>query len=98
LSACIDYHYKFLISEASYPNFNIYNESFDFCLVAKKILKSCSGEKKESIEMKFPNLCSTVLSESSYIDDVDCRVFQSYGEDHNPEQVINGRYNNYLGA
>ena len=54
LTACFDQTYKFLISDASYPNENTFESSFDFCLVMKKIHLSCSGHKRSSITEKYP--------------------------------------------
>ena len=54
------------VTSATYPNSHAFAKTLEFCYVLKKLIKSCKGDRKFSLEQAYeliyPNLCDNVLS------------------------------------
>jgi hypothetical protein len=60
LAACIDQTHKFLVTQASFPNEDSFNGDTNFCLVTKKLIRSCKGDRRPVLDIKYPNLCPVI--------------------------------------
>jgi hypothetical protein len=60
LAACVDQQYKILVTHATYPNEDAFEGTVNFCLTLKKVLASCTSEKRGPMDLKYPDLCVKV--------------------------------------
>lgn len=74
LSACIDQQYKVLVSQATYPNEDTFIYTSNFCYLLNKLSRSCSIEKRTSLDLKYPGLCDLIEAEVDQIQDMDCNL------------------------
>ncbi len=72
-------------SQAAYPNEESFSSSSNFCLLLKKLVRNCDGDRKQSLSFKYPTLCSEVWREENEIYRLDCKTFE---EDLEIEQVV----------
>ncbi len=79
LAACVDQQYKFLVTHATYPNEDAFEGTANFCFLAKKMLWSCTIEKRRSLDLKYPKLCPLVVSEENIISIADCASLDEGG-------------------
>ena len=64
------------MTHATYPNEDAFEGTVNFCLVIKKVLRSCRIEKRGPLDLKFPDLCSEVMQEEVDIEGLDCNSFE----------------------
>ena len=67
------------MTHATYPNEDAFEGTVNFCLVLKKLLNSCSVEKRGPLDLKFPKLCPEVVKEEEVIQQLDCNAFEDGG-------------------
>ncbi len=73
------------MSQAAYPNEESFSSSSNFCLLLKKLVRNCDGDRKQSLSFKYPTLCSEVWREEDEIYRLDCKTFE---KDLEIEQVV----------
>ena len=49
-------------TQATYPSDYGFIKTAEFCYILKKIINSCKGDRRISLEEHFPNICSSILS------------------------------------
>jgi hypothetical protein len=57
--------HKFLVTHASYPNEDAFVGTLTFCLLMQKLVKSCGGDRRQSLTKKYPKLCQGSILRSS---------------------------------
>lgn len=62
-AACVDQHNKAMVTYSGFPNLETYPFRVEFCLVMRKVAKTCRTTKNIYLKMYFPFLCD-------YIDDL----------------------------
>ena len=75
MAACEDQTFKLLLTQANYPNEATFPETRTFCLLAKKLVRSCTNDKRLVLDLKFPEFCDVILSERDLIDEMNCSDF-----------------------
>ncbi|XP_059078307.1 uncharacterized protein LOC131876825 [Tigriopus californicus] len=65
LAACEDQKHSLMVTSAGYPNAESFYLCPDFCLVLRKLRKSCTGDRIESLEEWDEELCSIIESSGS---------------------------------
>ena len=72
----MDQTHKFLVTQASFPNEDSFNGDTNFCYTLKKLMRSCKGDRKQVLDIKYPLLCSTVNEVTEGFDPktVDCET------------------------
>ena len=61
LAACEDQVNLVTETSSSFPNSQTFHRREEFCLVVRKLLKSCSSSKASALTSKFPTLCSRLF-------------------------------------
>ena len=60
--ACDDQRLEWRLSSLAYPSPKAFHtEALDFCLVLKKVRRSCLGDRRPSLDEAYPELCPAVL-------------------------------------
>ena len=72
LAACIDQTHKLLVTQASYPNEDSFSGTINFCLVLRKLVRSCNGDRRQVLDIKNPDLCPAIELEPKATQDLDC--------------------------
>ena len=49
-------------TQATYPSDYGFTKTAEFCYILKKIINSCKGDRRVSLEEHFPNICSSILT------------------------------------
>ena len=49
-------------TQATYPSNYGFTKTAEFCYILKKIINSCQGDRRVSLEEHFPNICSSILT------------------------------------
>jgi hypothetical protein len=62
LANCIDQKYSVQVSQASYPNLQAFVQSTEFCIVLKKLVRSCRSDRRQGLDKRYPELCPEVLN------------------------------------
>ena len=50
------------LTQASYPSDYGFTKTKEFCYILKKIMNSCKGDRKVTLEEHFPGICPSILS------------------------------------
>lgn len=80
LAACEDQTFKFLNTQASFPNEATFPESKTFCLLVKKLVRSCTGDRRQVLDLKYPEMCRIILDEEVIIQAMNCELFENQNE------------------
>jgi hypothetical protein len=64
----------FILSQDSFSSTN------NYCLLLKKLTRSCNGDRRQVIDAKYPKLCPAVLDISDFINGVNCEQFENSKE------------------
>lgn len=72
LAACIDQTHKFLVTQATYPNEDSFTGTINFCLVLRKLVKSCKGDRRKILDIKYPDLCLAIEREPRARVELEC--------------------------
>jgi hypothetical protein len=51
-----------VVTQASFPNLQSFGKSSEFCLIHKKIVRSCLGDRRPTLDIIYPNLCNITLA------------------------------------
>ena len=62
LSNCVDQLMTVTLSQATYPNNHAFDKTKEFCYVLKKLIRSCNGDRRESLIDEYPGICDNVLA------------------------------------
>jgi hypothetical protein len=49
-------------TQASFPNLQSFGTSPEFCIVLKKVVRSCRGDRRPSLDSIYPDLCNITLN------------------------------------
>jgi hypothetical protein len=72
LAACIDQTHKLLVTQASYPNEDSFVGTTNFCLLLRKLVRSCNGDRRQVLDIKNPDLCPAIEAEPKAASNLDC--------------------------
>ena len=50
------------LSQATYPNNHAFDKTKEFCYVLKKLIRSCNGDRRDSLTEDYPGICDNVLA------------------------------------
>ena len=50
------------LSQATYPNNHTFDKTKEFCYVVKKLIRSCNGDRRDSLIEDYPGICDNVLA------------------------------------
>jgi hypothetical protein len=50
------------VTKATYPNSNAFFKTKEFCYVLKKLIRSCNGDRRDSLKEDYPEICDNVLA------------------------------------
>ena len=62
LSNCIDQLMTVTLTQATYPNSHAFDKTKEFCYVLKKLIRSCNGDRRDSLIEEYPGICDNVLA------------------------------------
>ena len=62
LSNCIDQLMTVTVTQATYPNHHAFDKTKEFCYVLKKLIRSCNGDRRDSLIDEYPEICDNVLA------------------------------------
>ena len=62
LSNCIDQLMTVSVTQATYPNLHAFDKTREFCYVLKKLIRSCNGDRRDSLIDEYPGICNNVLA------------------------------------
>ena len=57
-SSCEDQVNNLFVTTSNYPNRNTFQYREEFCIMLQRILKKCNSSKRETLENRYPNICS----------------------------------------
>ncbi|XP_040569382.1 acid-sensing ion channel 4 [Lepeophtheirus salmonis] len=60
LTNCEDQINDLFVTTSNYPNKKTFKEREEFCLLVKKLLRTCQGHKRLPLSSEYPNLCSAL--------------------------------------
>lgn len=60
LTNCEDQINELFVTTSNYPNKKTFKEREEFCLLVKKLIKTCKGHKRLPLSADYPNLCPTL--------------------------------------
>ena len=60
LSACHDQINSVGVTSSDFPNRETFVRREEFCLALKKLMRTCSSEKRIFLEAKFPTVCKNM--------------------------------------
>ena len=50
------------LTQATYPNLHAFDKTREFCYVLKKLIRSCNGDRRDSLIDEYPGICNNVLA------------------------------------
>jgi hypothetical protein len=50
------------LTQATYPNSHAFDKTKEFCFVLKKLIRSCNGDRRDSLIEEYPGICDNVLA------------------------------------
>ena len=50
------------LTQATYPNSHAFDKTKEFCYVLKKLIRSCNGDRRDSLIEEYPGICDNVLA------------------------------------
>ena len=62
LSNCIDQLMTVSVTQSTYPNLHAFDKTREFCYVLKKLIRSCNGDRRDSLIEEYPGICDNVLA------------------------------------
>ena len=78
LANCKDQQHSFLLSQAVFPNTFSFHKLHEFCIVFDKMIRSCDGDRRDSLAESQPKLCPLMeeaLDNNHTCEDLQASIF-----------------------
>ena len=76
------------MTQANFPNEATFPGTKTFCLLVKKLVRSCFGDRQPVLDLKYPGFCVDVLAEEDLIKSMNCADFETVKEYTEVQYVV----------